>query len=106
MVAAAPNLTRVTGTISGRRPHPALEGWDLVALAVEGTEPVPGRADLVSRRLRPGAPLEVAVRRELLGDAGPGWRVVARVRGTAGDVLAERAPAPGDLVLEPAPPPG
>ncbi|WP_298804469.1 hypothetical protein [uncultured Pseudokineococcus sp.] len=105
MVAPAPNLTRVTGTVARRRPHPALDAWDLVALAVESTAPVPGRADLVSRRLPPGAPLEVAVRRELLGDAGPGWRVDVRVRATPADVLAETSPAPGDLVLRP-PPPG
>ena len=73
MVSAAPNLTRVTGTILTRRPHPTLADRDAVVLAVDATQRVPGLRDLVGPVLA-RAPLgddgrrevEVAVPRELL----------------------------------------
>ena len=45
--------------------------------------------------------LELAVRRELLDAAAPGWRLRCRVRLTPNGVLAEPHPAPADLLLEP-----
>ena len=100
MVAAAPNLTLVTGTIVGRRRHPTLADRDVVVLAVDGTEEVPGMRDLVGPAVARAEPrddgrreVEVAVRRELLGDAGPGWRLTCRVRFTPNGVMAEPHPA-------------
>ena len=114
MVSAAPNLTRVTGTVVARRPHPTLPDRDTVELAVDGTERVPGLRDLVGPALArarpdarsPDAPargrLEVVVRRGLLGAAAPGWRLTCRVRFTPNGLLAEPHPAPGAFAAEPA----
>lgn len=98
MVAAAPNLTRVVGTIRTRASHPALEGWDVVTLVVARREAVSGQADLLAARAA-DAPLEVAVPQELLGEAGPGWTLDARVRLTTNGVLAEQRPAPGAFTV-------
>ena len=96
MVAAVENLTRLEGTILSRSPHERLDGWDEVVLQVTGTQSVPGKADLVSAR-RGTEPLHLAVRRDLLGAAGPGSRLTARARLAAGDVLAEPYPQAGDF---------
>jgi hypothetical protein len=105
VVSAAPNLTRIAGTVLARRPHPTLSGWDLVTLAVEATSPVEGSRDLVGPRLAEspgGAPaeLEVAVRRELLGDAVPGWHVTARVKVTPDGPMARPHPGDGEFGVE------
>ncbi len=102
MVSAAPNLTRVSGTILERRPHPTLAGWDLVTLAVESTAPVEGRRDLVGPRLAAGegdgaGELEVAVPGDLLGPAGRGWHLVARVKLTPNGPMARPHPGGGDF---------
>jgi hypothetical protein len=106
VVAAAPNLTRVTGTVLDRRPHPTLPGRDAVVLAVDETQRVPGLRDFVAPVLA-RAPagddgrrtLEVVVRRDLLGDAAPGWRLTCRVRLTPNGLLAEPHPAAGEFAL-------
>ena len=108
MVSAAPNLTRVTGTVRSRRPHPTLPDRDAVVLAVDDTQRVPGLRDLVGPVLA-GAPVgddgrrevEVAVRRELLGAAAPGWRLTCRVRFTPNGLLAEPHPAADGFALHP-----
>lgn len=101
MVAAAPNLTRVSGSVVRRVAHPTLPpGWDLVTLDVHDLEPVTGPAGMV-RAAPGGAPLEVAVLHELVGDAEPGTRLTMRVRMTTGGPVAEKQPAPGDFVVEP-----
>jgi hypothetical protein len=107
VVSAAPNLTRVTGTVLARRPHPTLPDRDTVLLAVERTQRVDGLRDLVGpvlARARPGEDgrreLEVVVRRQLLGDAGPGWRLTCRVRFTPNGLLAEPHPAPDAFALQ------
>jgi hypothetical protein len=94
MVSAIENLTRIDGTISGRSPHPELAGWDLVTVVVDHAEGVVGKADLVSART--AEPLRVAVRRELLGDAGAGWRLSGRVRLTQNGLRAEPYPQETD----------
>ena len=99
MVAPVENLTRLVGRVAERAPHPTLPDWDLVTLAVDRAEGVAGKADLLSRRA--DRPLQVAVRRELLGDAGPGWRLDGRARVTAGGALLEAYPHEGDLRLSP-----
>src|SRR6478672_127200 len=98
MVAPPPNLTVVTGTVLDRRPSETLPDWDAVTLAVDDVAAVPGLRDLV----RPHAPEEpparpelvVAVRRELLDGAAPGWRLRCRVRLTPHGAMAEPHPAP------------
>lgn len=102
MVAAAPNLTLLSGTIRARQPHPTLRGWDEVTLAVARAEPVAGQRDLLSARVAVAGELPVAVRRELLGDAaGPGWRLLVRARMTVNGAVAEGYPRAGDFELTP-----
>ncbi len=86
MVSAPDNLTRLAGPLVERRPHPQLPEWELVLLDVEEVEPVPGRADLLSRRL--GERLEVAVPGAVLAAAAPDHLDV-RARLTARGVMAE-----------------
>jgi hypothetical protein len=109
VVSAAPNLTQVTGTIIARRPHPTLADRDVVVLAVDGTQEVPDMRDLVGPAVAraeirdDGRPeVEVAVRRELLGDAAPGWRLTCRVRFTPNGLMAEPHPVDGAFAVEPA----
>jgi hypothetical protein len=111
VVAPPPNLTVLSGTILERRPHQTMPDWDVVVLAVDATSPVPGMRDLVGPNLARTAggagsresPPEavVAVRRELLGEAAPGWHLTCRVKLTPGGPLAEPHPAEADFRLAP-----
>ena len=87
MVAPVDNLTRLSGTVRERRPHPSLAGWELVVLDVAEVEPVEGRADLLSRRR--GETLEVAVPVATLADAAPGGPLSVRARLTPRGVMSE-----------------
>ncbi len=110
MVSPPPNLTQVSGSILARRPHPTLPDWDVVSLAVDSSSPVPGLRDIAGPRLLrtpsvAGPPAEspqvdVAVRRDLLDSAGPGWHLTCRVKVTPGGLMAEPHP-PGAVALEP-----
>jgi len=108
VVSAAPNLTQVTGTVVSRSPHPALAGQDVVVLAVDGTQDVPGLLDLVGPAVARAEArddgrreIEIAVPRELLGDAGPGWHLMCRVRFTPNGLMAEPQPAQDAFSLYP-----
>jgi hypothetical protein len=111
VVAPPPNLTVLSGTILARRPHPVMPDWDVVVLAVDATSPVPGMRDLVGPNLPRAADgaesgesspeAAVTVRRELLGEAGPGWHLTCRVKLTPGGPLAEPHPADSDYRLAP-----
>jgi hypothetical protein len=110
VVAPPPNLTRISGTVLARRPHDTLADWDAVSVAVDAASPVPGVKDLVGPNLArmatgrgpDGRPeVVIAVRRDLLGDAGPGWRLAGRVKFTPDGPMAEAHPAPGAFVVEP-----
>lgn len=110
VVPAVPNLARLHGRVTGRRPHPRLDDWDVVTVAAESVEPVPGLADLVSPRLAAAAAppggsgppeVEVAVRRALLGSAGPGAALDCRVKATPAGLQAEKTPRPGDFAVSP-----
>jgi hypothetical protein len=48
------------------------------------------------------AEVEIAVRRELLGAAEPGWQLSCRVKLTPNGPMAEPHPAVGDLSVTPA----
>lgn len=96
------NLTELTGRLLDRRPHPSLDGFEVVTLRAEQARAVPGFADLLSARV-PGE-LEVLVRRELLGDAVAGAVLSCRAAlTTRGEVMAQPHPAPGDFSLRPSP---
>jgi hypothetical protein len=110
MVAPPPNLTTVTGTVLARRPHDELPDWDVVTLAVDEVAAVPGLRDLIGPTLQTsagpdsqatGPELVLAVRRELLGAAAPGWRLRCRVRLTPNGAMAESHPEPAELALDP-----
>ena len=97
MVQAIDNLTTLTGQVRARARHPTLEAYDTVTLFVERAEPVPGRADLLQSEV--GKEIPVAVRRELLGDSGPGARLRCRANRTPNGVMCEPHPAPADFAL-------
>jgi hypothetical protein len=109
VVSAAPNLTQLTGTVVARRPHPRLAERDVVVLAVDSTQEVPGLRDLVGPAVARARPrddgrreVEVTVPRELLGDAAEGWRLTCRVRFTPNGLMAEPHPASGAFAVHPA----
>ena len=87
MVSAPDNLTRLAGPLVERRPHPQLPDWELVLLDVQEVEPVPGRADLLSRRR--GEIVEVAVPTAALAGAAPGGRLSVRATLTPRGVVSE-----------------
>ncbi len=97
MVQAIENLSVITGTILSRRPHPRLEGYDMLELELHRAEEVPGKANL----LEPvqGTTIQTAVRRELLGDAAPGARLRCRAKRTPDGAICEARPAPNDFVI-------
>ena len=97
MVQASDNLSRIKGTIRSRRPHSTLEGYDLVDLALERSEAVAGKADLLASQH--GHTIEVAVRRELLGAAGPGATLECRAKRTPGGAMCEARPKAGDFAI-------
>lgn len=93
MVQVRENLTELEGEIVAREPHPRLPDFDDVVVKVERAEPADGKPDLLSPAA--GQELRVAVRRDLLGGAGPGARVRLRAaRTSSGDAMAEPDPAP------------
>jgi len=97
VVAPIENLTTVRGTITARRAHPRLSGWDLVTLVVEHIEPVPGTPDLLSPWIQ--GDLELAVRRELLGEAPPGARLSCRAKVTPQGAMCEPHPHAEDFTI-------
>lgn len=92
MVNVVENLTNIGGRIIEREPHPTLPGYDLVSVTLDVIAPVPGVRSLIDAR--EGTTMTVAVRRELLGDAGPGYRIHCRAKRTAGGAMCEGHPAP------------
>ncbi|MFC5749827.1 hypothetical protein [Actinomadura rugatobispora] len=99
MVQSIDNLTALTGRVAEIGPHPRLAGWDRVLMDVLDAGPVPGRADLLSRRA--GERLELAVRHDLLGNAAPGATLRLRAKLSSGEVIAEPHPDEGDFTVRP-----
>lgn len=94
------NLTELTGTVEARRPHPALPGYDEVALRVESAQPVEGKADMLAPAA--GDLLSVAVRNELMGNAAAESVLHLRAgRGSSGWILAEPHPEPEHFAVTP-----
>ena len=94
-------MTRLTGIVHSRATHGPIEGWDVVRLRVARAQAVPELADLVSPQVGETGEVEVAVRRELLGAAGPGWHLDLRARLTPNGLLAEKQPADGQFTATP-----
>jgi hypothetical protein len=96
VVSPVEHLTRLAGTVLARWPHERLPDRDVVLLDVDSAEVVLG-PDLLSQRI--GQEVEVTVRRELLGAAGPGARLSVRAHLTPVGVVAESHPPPGELLI-------
>lgn len=99
MVQGIDNLTLIRGTITSRAPHPRLADYETVSLAVDSVEAIEGRADLLSVFL--GKRLELAVRSDLLGDAGVGAMLRCRAKRTPDGAMCEPHPDPGDFDCRP-----
>src|SRR4051794_26582187 len=99
MVQAIDNLSRISGKILSRRPHPTLEGYDIVDLELQRSEAVEGKADLLVWQL--GQKVELAVPRKLLGAAGPDARLECRAKRTPAGAMCEAHPKPGDFEITP-----
>jgi hypothetical protein len=95
MVQGIDNLTRISGRIVSREPHPTLPDFDLLNIVVESTKPVEGRADLLSEKM--GQEIGFAVRRELLADANPGDQLTCRAKRIPEGAMCEPYPDPGDF---------
>lgn len=100
---AIENLTRLSGQILRRVPHPSRNGYDLLTVQVDEASAVQGKADLLSHHC--GATLNVAVRRELLQGAPgiAGVHVDLRAKMTPDGALAEPHPEPGNFTITPGP---
>jgi hypothetical protein len=95
MVQAIDNLSRISGKILSRRPHPTIESHDNVELELEHSEAVEGKADLlVSQR---GLKIELAVPRTLLGAARAGAKLECRAKRTPAGAMCEAHPKAGDF---------
>ena len=97
---AIDNLTRLRGVVLTCSPHPTRDGWHLLTLQVDETEPVTGKADLLSRHL--GSQIEVSVRSALLpeGIDCTGARIDVRAKMTPDGALVEPHPDPAHFKLE------
>ena len=95
MVQMVENLARIEGTVIARKPHSTLNDYDVLTLRLERAEPVPDRANLLGSLI--GSSIEVAVRRALLGNAGPGAHLRCRAKRTPDGAMCEPHPEAGDL---------
>ena len=97
---AIDNLTRLRGVVLRCSPHPTRDGWHLLTLQVEETEPVAGKADLLEHYR--GSQIEVSVRSALLSEGidCTGARIDLRAKMTPDGALAEAHPDPAHFKLE------
>ena len=93
------NLTRITGKIVSRAPHPTLTDFDVVKLYLKKAEPVEGRADLLSAHTN--QEISVAVRRDLLGDVHAGAELQCRAKRIPEGAMCEPHPEPGNFSVNP-----
>lgn len=94
MVQVVENRTDIEGGIRSRTPHPSLNPYDVLAVAVSLARPVEGYADLLSARV--GSRIDLNVKRSLLPDGDiSGWSIRCRAYlGGPGEIFAESDPAP------------
>jgi hypothetical protein len=95
MVQMVENLTRISGTVIARRPHDTLNDYDIVTVQLDGAEPVPGKADLLSSHL--GSTIDVSVRRALLSNAAPGMHLRCRAKRTPDGAMCEPHPDASEM---------
>ncbi|HUL11558.1 MAG TPA: hypothetical protein VLU73_05245 [Methylococcaceae bacterium] len=99
MVQAIENLTRISGKVLSRKPHPRLADYDVITLQVERAEPVEGKANLLANRV--GGPIELTVRRALLGTARADSQLRCRAKLTPDGAMCEPHPEPDDFRIVP-----
>jgi hypothetical protein len=92
------NLTQIAGKIVGRKPHPALNDYDLVTVRVETAGPVESQAQIL--KPHPGDLMDLTVRRELLADAATGKSIRCRVKHGVNGAMAEPHPEPRDFSID------
>src|SRR5260370_39531611 len=97
MVQMVENLTQISGTVIARKRHATLSEYDVVELKLDTAEPVAGKTDLLSSQL--GRTIEVSIRRDLLGNAGPGVHLRCRAKRTADGAMCEPHPEPGGMEI-------
>jgi hypothetical protein len=97
MVQMVENLTRISGTVIARRPHDTLNDYDIVTVQLDGAEPVPGKADLLSSHL--GSTIDVSVRRVLLSNATPGMHLRCRAKRTPDGAMCEPHPDASEMEI-------
>jgi hypothetical protein len=95
MVQVIENLTHISGRIVARRPHPSLADYDVVRLRIEHAQPVAGKADLLSSHA--GTEMDVAVRRDLLGNAPAGAVLRCRAKRIPDGAMCEPHPEDADF---------
>lgn len=99
MVQAVENLTRITGTVLARKPHPRLDAYELVSLRIDAAEAVPGMQDLLGSQR--GNTIELSVRRALLEAAGTGQHLRCRAKLTPDGAMCEAHPDAGQFEMLP-----
>lgn len=101
MSQAIENNTDIRCTVLARSPSASLPDYDELSVAVDEATPVPGQADLVSRRL--GDTLDLVVLRSLLPEGElVRWRLACRARlAGPGVYMAEKDPPPERFQLTP-----
>jgi hypothetical protein len=99
MVQGIENLTKFVGTIVASEPHPELADYDTVTVAVEQSQPVEGKANIID--VKAGGRMEVTMRRELLAGAGTGSKIQFRAQRILGGVMSEPHPEAGNFKIEP-----
>ena len=93
------NLSRITGRIVSRAPHPTLSDFDVVRLFLKKVEPVEGRADLLSAYTN--QEIDVAVRRDLLRDVQVGAHLRCRAKRIPEGAMCESHPESGNFSVDP-----
>ena len=83
--------------MTARRPHPSLNGYEMVTVRVEQVEAVEGLPSLI--KAQPADQIEIAVRSALLGPAASGAPVRFRAKRTADGIMCEPHPRPGDFLI-------
>jgi hypothetical protein len=93
------NLSQLSGKVLSRKPHPRLPDYDVLTVQLDQIDPVEGKTDLLATRL--GSPIELSVRRALLGSTSANVRVRCRAKLTPDGAMCEPYPEPGSFEVRP-----
>lgn len=80
-----------------RKPHPRLPDYDVLTVQVDRAEAVEGKANLLAARS--GGPVEVSVRRALLGAMPADARLRCRAKLTPDGAMCEPHPDAGEFEI-------